>query len=79
MTHASVFLDNDKEDIPSEDIDERSLSRVKDTIIPRASITSNIKMYTSVGNKFKGMKRFNSFENSPAKSKYTINKLKQDK
>lgn len=47
LNHASVFLNKNRnfenqDDVPDEDVDEKSLSRVSDTIISRGSVTNNL-------------------------------------
>ena len=56
MNHAHVFLndktdifDGDSEDeVPDEDIDERSRSRVRNVILSRESVTNKLKMNRSI-------------------------------
>ena len=62
LNHASVYLDNkfgvveDKlqtsDEIPDENVDERSLSRVRESLISRGSITNKLSQITSTGNLF---------------------------
>ena len=63
LNHAAVYLDNKfgiKEDknvgndeIPDENIDERSLSKVRDSLISRGSITNKLSQITSTGDLFR--------------------------
>ena len=63
LNHAAVYLDNrcgiveektsTYDDIPDENIDERSLSRVRESLISRGSITGKLSQITSTNDLFK--------------------------
>ena len=85
LNHASVFLDSNeknkansytvRDEIPSENIDERSLSQVRNTIVPRESITSNLKMYASAESPFSNMSGYKANVPKMGRIKYSIVKL----
>jgi hypothetical protein len=62
LKHSSVFLDNNKrvlknfdpndEDVPDENLDGRSISRVSDSMISRGSITNRLALNSSMESPF---------------------------
>lgn len=60
LNHTSVFLkknnfqllENSDDDVPDEEVDANSLSRIKNTVLSRESITSNLKKFSTKGNYF---------------------------